>query len=422
MGKTEKWRAAMFLTILLSGCSISDQDDPEQKNIYEETRQHSSDMESVRKEDQSAADVWEKGYQLPLEHAAKEDAETDCKRAMEKISTIYIEADKGETFNPVLNEEAISEMYISLQETGCPVISVTSHYTMGNYEKMESFLIDCLNKKESSVTLYKIFQSGGINRSQFEFDGTDMYVIDTVAMWNEENNPFISNTSYTRIKDWDYTEKGWFSYEYCVPEYPEVTETVNGNNLLRVKPMPEEYIRMAEDYLLPIGYQGNNLLRSNWDESHLEELDYNGLYEYLYFLKSGDRVGLETYPDGIPKAEFENLIMEYLPVTTEKLARYAVFDEEKQVYIWKRLGQLTYRANLFSTSIPEVTKIVDNPDGTRSVSIDAVCPLSGEDSVMSHVLKIRIQDEGSIEYLSNQILGNGLEQIPEYRYRLSQYD
>ena len=74
-----------------------------------------------------------------------------------------------------------------------------------------------------------------------------------------------------------------------------VTELANGNNLLRIKPMEEEYIRIAESYLLPIGYLGSNLLRSNWDSGHMEGLDYNGLYEYLYRLKYQKEIDSEAY-------------------------------------------------------------------------------------------------------------------------------
>ena len=35
----------------------------------------------------------------------------------------------------------------------------------------------------------------------------------------------------------------------------------------------------------------------------------------------------EDYPNGIPKEEFESLIMEYRPVTAEQIQEYAVFDE-----------------------------------------------------------------------------------------------
>lgn len=421
------WIILISLAIGISGCAFTGQETSKIKNISEETGEGSAEKRDVfgetrdnpiKKENSETERNPEKGYNLPLEPAAREEAEEDCMQAMEKIGSIYIEAEKGEMFNPVLKKETILQMYETLQETGCPVTAVSFHYSMGNYEKMEAFLSDCLNGRESDITLYKICIDGGINRSKFIFDGSDMYVVDTVSMWNEENKPHIANHSYTRIKAWDYTEKGWFSYEYCVPEYPEVTEMVNGYNLLRVSPMKEEYIRMAETYLLPIGYQGNNLMRSDWDADHMEELDYNGLYEYLYSMKYQNTFESKKYSDGIPKEEFENLITEFLPVTAEALEQYAVFDAEKQTYIWKPLGPVTYMANSFSCSIPEVTDITEQPDGTIDVSIDAVCPTRGKDFFMSHVLTLRILEDGSVRYIKNQILGDELEKISDYQYRL----
>ncbi len=38
--------------------------------------------------------------------------------------------------------------------------------------------------------------------------------------------PYIS---YTRLKEWKYTDKGWFCYELCVPEPPEVSEIMDGS-------------------------------------------------------------------------------------------------------------------------------------------------------------------------------------------------
>ena len=40
--------------------------------------------------------------------------------------------------------------------------------------------------------------------------------------------------------DSEYTEKGWFCYELCVPEPPEVSEIMDGSCLIRIKPMTEE--------------------------------------------------------------------------------------------------------------------------------------------------------------------------------------
>lgn len=428
-----------FSAIIISGCTVSGGEEPEEisggpilfqseieDGSEEAVQYHTETKDSLEESMQAPAemdpaetqDTWEKGYRLLLEQSVKEEAEADCKGAMEKIRAVYMEADKGDASNPMVGRESVSRMCMILRETQCPVAAACFHYRMENYEKMDTFLTDCQNGKEGNIVLYKINTGGGINRSQFIFDGAGMYVIDTVSAWDGENMPVVTASSYTRIKDWKYTEKGWFSYEYCVPEFPEVTEIVNGNYMFRVKPMPEEYIKIAENYLLPISYQGNNLFRLSWDEEHLEDLDYAGLYEYLYLLKNQRAFGPQRNRDGIPKEEFENLITEYLPITAEQLAKYAAFDEETQSYLWKRLGPLTYKANNFSLSIPEVTDITENADGTISVYIDAVCEPRGEDALIRHVLTMQFQDDGTVRYLRNQVLDEGPENIIEYQYRL----
>ncbi|MCI9440851.1 MAG: hypothetical protein HFH15_06380 [Ruminococcus sp.] len=426
----KRWKIFMILyvsVIVISGCAVSGQentgvkdtseesvlDQPDRKDGSGETVQPLEAADSAETEE-----AWEKGYGLPLEPSVKEEAEADCKRAMEKIRIVYMEADKGDASNPIVGKESISQMCTILQETQCPAAAAVFHYRMENYEKMDAFLRDCQEGKEGSIVLYKINTGGGINRSQFIFDGAGMHVVDTASSWDVDNMPIVTASTHIRIKDWKYTEKGWFSYEYCVPEFPEVTEIVNGNYMLRVKPMPEEYIKIAETYLLPIGYQGNNLFRLDWDEEHLEDLDYTGLYEYLYLLKNQKAFGPQTDCDGIPKAEFEDLITEYLPVTVEELARYAAFDEETQCYRWKRLGPLTYKANNFSLSIPEVTDIKEKPDGIILVYIDAVCEPRGDDALIRHVLTLQIQDNGAVRYLGNQVLEERAENIIEYQYRL----
>lgn len=63
------------------------------------------------------------------------------------------------------------------------------------------------------------------------------------------------------------------------------------------------------------GYQGNNLLCSNWNAEDMQGLDYNGLYEYFYQMKYGEKFTAEKEVVGIPAEEFENVIMTYLPVT-----------------------------------------------------------------------------------------------------------
>ena len=48
--------------------------------------------------------------------------------------------------------------------------------------------------------------------------------------------------------------------------------------------MTKEQREMSEKCVQGLGYQGNNLLCSNWDADHMEKLDYNGMYELVEHL------------------------------------------------------------------------------------------------------------------------------------------
>jgi hypothetical protein len=372
---------------------------------------------SKTKDETGEMDVIEKGYDLPVADDIRKEVEADCKKVMEEIREIYIDADKGEASNVRISEETAYQMLIALQETGCPIVCNGFPYNMVNYEKMERFLKDSKNGRKGEVVIYEVDSSGGVDRRQFVFDGTDMYELGTIATWNKKNEPCITYISYTRIKVWEYTKKGWFSFEYCVPEIPEVSEVVNGNAMIRVKPLQEEYNEIAKKFLIPIGYQGNNLLCSNWSAEHLEGIDYNGLFQYLYVVKNRQGFDLGTYSAGISKEEFEQLFMQYLPITVQQLEQYAVYDKENQNYAWGRLGCINYSPNAFGTSVPEIIDITENKNGTVTLTVDAVCEMLGSDAVMSHKLTVCFSEEGGIRYLENEILGDGLERIPDYQYR-----
>ena len=151
----------------------------------------------------------------------------------------------------------------------------------------------------------------------------------------------------------------------------------------------------------------------------MEHLDYNGMYEYLYAMKYQEQFPSGDYPDGIPKGEFERLIMEYLPVTAEEIQDYAAFDKEKQTYAWVRLGCFNYAPTYFGTSFPEVTDIRENEDGTVTLTVDAVCSMIlCDDAVITHELTVCFSEDGGLRYLGNKILDDGISNIPEYQYRV----
>ncbi len=373
----------------------------------------------IKDTNQETRERWEKGYNLPLDEAEQEEAVTECKEMMKKIQDIYQSADKGTASNAVLQDETMLEMQKAMMETGSPVSVTVSYSDMENYEKAERFLNDCEKGKSGSVIIYDVHQDGGIGRMKFSYEGTDMYVVSTSGVWMEGDKPGIAYTSYSRIKEWKYTDNGWFCYELCVPEPPEVTEIMDGSQMIRVKPRTEEQREMSKLCVQSIGYQGNNLLCSNWNLDNLDALDYNGLYEYLYRMKYGERFPSEKYQEGIPKEEFESLIMEYLPVSVEILQKYAEFDEKVNSYTWAPLGCGNYDPNFFGTSVPEVVEVRENPDDTITLTVNAVCDMVlCNDALITHELTVKFKEDGSFQYLGNKIQKEDRNNVPEYQYRV----
>ena len=66
----------------------------------------------------------------------------------------------------------------------------------------------------------------------------------------------------------------------------------------------------------------------------------------------------------------------------------------------------------------EITAMQENGDGTVTLTVDAVCKMMGSDVVMTHQLMVQFLGDGSVRYLGNQVLEDGLEKIPPYQYRV----
>ena len=416
-------KSILLIMVFLIGCFVcacGKEKSVVGETLVEDTEEVSS-TEETKSAEEEAAEQWEKGYGLPVDEQEEKEAENDCKKMMELIFDIYKDADKGTASNVVLNDETVLEMQKRLMETGCPVSTLVTYSNMENYESVDRFLEECTDGKSGSVVIYEIHGDGGIGRMKFIFDRTEMYVVSAGSVWNKNGKSGMSYISYTRIKEWKYTDKGWFCYELCVPEPPEVSEIMDGSCLIRIKPMTEEQCEMSERCVRGLGYQGQNLLCSNWNVENMSELDYNGMFEYLYGMKYGEKFNSEDYPNGIPKEEFESLIMEYLPITAEQIRQYAVFDEENHTYDWARLGCGNYAPTFFGTSLPEVTDIKENDDGTVTLTVEAVCDtVICDDAVITHELTVRFAEDGSFQYLGNEILNDGIMHIPDYQYRIKE--
>mgnify|MGYP000912119711 FL=1 len=407
----------MTLCVFCCSCSQKTND------VKKTSSQHEKKLKSVpnnnTKEDVISEEDLEKGYDLPVSAQENEEATRDSMQIMSGLEHIYRNADKGDSLNVVLDNKSICKMIKKIKQQGYSVTVSEDYSNMENYKRFSSFLAKAQEKQKGSGVIYEVHSEGSIGREKFIYDGKEMFLLASNASWDDNGKPIITFVSYTRIKKWRYSRKGWFCYELCVPEYPEVTEMVDGSCLIRIKPMSDNKRKLSRKCVRGLAYQGNNILCSNWDQEHMQKIDYNGLYEYLYAMKYKKKFNGKKYPSGIPKDQFEQLIMEYLPVSREEIEKYASYNEKKKTYDWMRLGCFNYAPNFFGTSIPEVTKIKHNSNGTVTLTVDAVCEMVlCNEAVITHELTVKFNKDGSFRYLGNKILNGGIKKIPEYQYRI----
>ncbi len=407
----------MTLCVFCCSCSQKTND------VKKTSSQHEKKLKSVpnnnTKEDVISEEDLEKGYDLPVSAQENEEATRDSMQIMSGLEHIYRNADKGDSLNVVLDNKSICKMIKKIKQQGYSVTVSEDYSNMENYKRFSSFLAKAQKKQKGSGVIYEVHSEGSIGREKFIYDGKDMFLLASNASWDDNGKPIITFVSYTRIKKWRYSRKGWFCYELCVPEYPEVTEMVDGSCLIRIKPMSDNKRKLSRKCVRGLAYQGNNILCSNWDQEHMQKIDYNGLYEYLYAMKYKKKFNGKKYPSGIPKDQFEQLIMEYLPVSREEIEKYASYNEKKKTYDWMQLGCFNYAPNFFGTSIPEVTKIKHNSNGTVTLTVDAVCEMVlCNEAVITHELTVKFNKDGSFRYLGNKILNGGIKKIPEYQYRI----
>ena len=407
----------MTLCVFCCSCSQKTND------VKKTSSQHEKKLKNVpnnnTKEDVISEEDLEKGYDLPVSAQENEEATRDSMQIMSGLEHIYRNADKGDSLNVVLDNKSICKMIKKIKQQGYSVTVSEDYSNMENYKRFSSFLAKAQKKQKGSGVIYEVHSEGSIGREKFIYDGKEMFLLASNASWDDNGKPIITFVSYTRIKKWRYSRKGWFCYELCVPEYPEVTEMVDGSCLIRIKPMSDNKRKLSRKCVRGLAYQGNNILCSNWDQEHMQKIDYNGLYEYLYAMKYKKKFNEKKYPSGIPKDQFEQLIMEYLPVSREDIEKYASYNEKKKTYDWMRLGCFNYAPNFFGTSIPEVTKIKHNSNGTVTLTVDAVCEMVlCNEAVITHELTVKLNKDGSFRYLGNKILNGGIKKIPEYQYRI----
>ena len=335
-----------------------------------------------------------------------DDLEKEMRMLGESYRPLYEQAGKGSAHNVVLSEGSIQTIVEHFSAEGYTVTG--AHRDMENYEPFEAFLEQASLGAEGQASYYYIHSDGGYARVDYYSKDRQLYMTAAALEWDDALNAHVNDLGQYVIDQWQYTDKGYFIYERDV--------NMSRYALLRVRPLGEENRMLWNTYIRSIGYQGNNLFLTDWDQSSMDQIVFNDLYEYLYLIETGERTELGPTVERIPAEEFEPLFDKYFGVDPEFLRDNALYYEDTNEYFWNYLMCGKHRI-LFPAPEAEVVDNWRNEDGTITLRVDVVDEHGGNERLFTHEVTIMVQENGSFRYISNRILPQDEENVPDYTPR-----
>lgn len=219
-------------------------------------------------------------------------------------------------------------------------------------------------------------------------------------------------TASFQAEKWQYTKDGYllFSGSYFSEEvYVLTAGEVNMHAAFRVLPLDETCRELNREYMLPIGYERNNLFLVDWSEEDFGALDFYDLYDLFFPKVKGCQVPYRMDDDlgkgavyKIPKEEFEHVIQSAVSIESATLQSKTRFDPEDASYEYRPRG--FYETEYPEYPYPEVVQYRENGDGTVTLTVNVVFPAAGVSKVYAHEVVVRPLDKGGAQYVSNRVL------------------
>ena len=321
---------------------------------------------------------------------------------------IYVEAAKN---NELTDMETVCKVIKRFGKCGYAAVDCENRVDMTQMQSVMDFCDSVENQKEAEVTIIQVSSLGGFSVYRLQTENGVVHVkrcyygYKDGIMKSEDEGEY--QTDY-----WRYTDDGYlmFSGTYFSEElYVLTLSSAEEHVAFRILPLDAKCRELNEKYLLPIGYELNNMFLVDWNEDDFGDLNFYDMFDLLYPklhnekfpYVADDNLGIGAVYH-IPKTEFENVIMEYFNIDSETLQSKTVYDSEDSTYEYKPRGfeEVEYPEYPYS----EVIGYTENSDGTITLTANVVFPYSGNSKVYAHEVVIRPLEDGRVQYVSNRII------------------
>ena len=341
--------------------------------------------------------------QLP---GQKDEEETE--KMIECCLELY---EKAAEENKIDDLETIRSIVNCLGENGYPAVDSRNQINMTEPEKVVEFCEKVDAQEEAEITIIEVSYLGGFVKYDLKTKDGNVDVVRSYYKYENGNMKREVTGSY-QTEYWNYTEDGylmfsgvWFSEELYVLTLSGAEE----HTALRVQTLDETYRELSRKYLLPIGFEQNNMFIVDWSEDDFGDLNFYDMYELLYPKVNGtytpyvadDNLGVGAVYR-ILKDDFESVIMAYFNIDSETLQSKTIYYAEDETYEYKPRGfeEVEYPEYPYS----EVVGFTENSDGTLTLTANVVFPYAGDSKVYAHEVVVRPLENGSVQYVSNRII------------------
>lgn len=369
---------SFMLIVSVSGCS----DTPQEETVVVETINE---------------------VQLP---GQKDEEETE--KMIECCLELY---EKAAEENKIADLEMIRSIVNRFGENGYPAVDSRNQIDMTEAEQVEWFCEMVDMQEEAEITIIEVSYLGGFVKYDLETKDGNVDVVRSYYKYENGNMKREVTGSY-QAEYWNYTEDGylmfsgvWFSEELYVLTLSGAEE----HTALRVQPLDETYRELSRKYLLPIGFEQNNMFIVDWSEDDFGELNFYDMFDLLYPKVYGtnipyvadDNLGVGAVYQ-IPKDDFERVILPYFDIDSETLQSKTIYNAEDKTYEYKPRGfeEVEYPEYPYS----EVIGFTEDGDGTLTLTANVVFPYVGDSKVYAHEVVVRPLENGGVQYVSNRII------------------
>ena len=327
---------------------------------------------------------------------------------IEICSQLYKKASEE---NKIADLETVRIIVNQFGENGYPAVDSRNQIDMTEAEQVERFCEMVDTQEEAEITIIEVSYLGGFVKYDLETKDGNVDVVRSYYKYENGNMKREVTGSY-QAEYWNYTEDGylmfsgvWFSEELYVLTLSGAEE----HTALRVQPLDETYRELSRKYLLPIGFEQNNMFIVDWSEDDFGDLNFYDMYDLLYPKVNGtytpyvadDNLGVGAVYR-IPKDDFESVIMAYFNIDSETLQSKTIYYAENETYEYKPRGfeEVEYPEYPYS----EVVGFTENSDGTLTLTANVVFPYAGNSKVFAHEVVVRPLENGGVQYVSNRII------------------